>query len=629
MYMCVVKEHITQASRMADSDAKEVVEEDSSDVYEDASEEVTTPVCDENVDLDISIEEANTVLKLFLNNKFSEARRRLEPCAHCSMYHSLSYSVILYIQAMMTFDVTDIENAITAIKKAIVVSNKYRRKANLIGSLGRSVKDSYDDYTEEEFHAELCYAEGLLIRAMLTFVQDENLISFVKGGLKIRECYKIYRDCMKMLQQRDWSKDKHREHFESGVRMGVGSFNLMISLLPGKILRLLEFVGFTGNKIEGLSELEKGSKLQESLRGPLCSIILVAYHTVVSFVLGLGDGDVDFAAEVLQPCLQSYPKGALFLFFSGRVEVVRANIDEAIIRFEESIDSQQEWCQFHHLCYWELMWCHCYKNDWLIAMKFAEKLCRESRWSKATYTYQKASFLMMCENPTEETDVHLKYLFGEVPKLKQRIAGKSVPIEKFAVCKAKRYSTQGGRLTLPGLELLYVWNGFAIIGKNKSLLEPFVNLVESTINNIVANSDNKESYPYYHDDYSLALLLKGVCLKHWGQLFQAEQCFLEVIGYEKKVKIDTYLIPYAHLELALLYLQQQNTSNVKKYLEKAKKHYKGYMLESRLHFRIHAVKMQMLGQLNSDSENSSAPQTPGANNFADIPDTIPQDTSHS
>lgn len=35
--------------------------------------------CDENVDLDISIEEANTVLKLFLNNKFSEARRRLEP----------------------------------------------------------------------------------------------------------------------------------------------------------------------------------------------------------------------------------------------------------------------------------------------------------------------------------------------------------------------------------------------------------------------------------------------------------------------------------------------------------------------------------------------------------------------
>ena len=45
----------------------------------------------------------------------------------------------------------------------------------------------------EEIHAELCYAECLLLRALLSFVQDENLLSFVKGGLKIRECYKIYK----------------------------------------------------------------------------------------------------------------------------------------------------------------------------------------------------------------------------------------------------------------------------------------------------------------------------------------------------------------------------------------------------------------------------------------------------
>lgn len=45
----------------------------------------------------------------------------------------------------------------------------------------------------EEVHAEICYTESLLIRALLTFIQDENLISFVKGGFKIRECYKIYK----------------------------------------------------------------------------------------------------------------------------------------------------------------------------------------------------------------------------------------------------------------------------------------------------------------------------------------------------------------------------------------------------------------------------------------------------
>lgn len=51
----------------------------------------------------------------------------------------------------------------------------------------------YFFFTVEEIHAELCYAECLLLRALLSFVQDENLLSFVKGGLKIRECYKIYK----------------------------------------------------------------------------------------------------------------------------------------------------------------------------------------------------------------------------------------------------------------------------------------------------------------------------------------------------------------------------------------------------------------------------------------------------
>lgn len=45
-------------------------------------------------------------------------------------------------------------------------------------------------------------------------------------------------------------------------------------------------------------------------------------------------------------------------------------------------------------------------------MKFAERLCRESRWSKATYTYQKAAFLLMCDHQTDDTQAHVEYLFG-------------------------------------------------------------------------------------------------------------------------------------------------------------------------------------------------------------------------
>ena len=87
----------------------------------------------------------------------------------------------------------------------------------------------------------------------------------------------VYRECWNILIQRDWENSPHKVHFESGVRLGVGSFNLvtclgllisvrilnviliqpiyadfflqLISLLPQRILKLLEFIGFTGTRV--------------------------------------------------------------------------------------------------------------------------------------------------------------------------------------------------------------------------------------------------------------------------------------------------------------------------------------------------------------------------------------------
>ncbi|KAH9523769.1 Tetratricopeptide repeat protein 39B [Bulinus truncatus] len=519
------------------------------------------------LDLDSTILESDYALSLFFNNKFTEAKQRMEPWANQNMYHALGYGTILYIQAVMTFDMADIEVAIEAIKNSVNVCNKFRKKSSIISKFS---KVDYDTYTEEEIHAELCYAECLLIRSFLTFIQDENLISFIKGGLKIRECYKIYKDCHKILGNRKMKTDRHKVHFESGVCMGIGAFNLA----------------------------------------------------------SLADGDINLATEVLKPCLKDHPKGALFLFFSARLEEVKGHIDDAINRFEESIDSQSEWRQFHHLCYWELMWCHCFKSDWLMAMKYAERLCKESRWSKATYTYQKAAFLVMCSDQTEDTKKHLDYLFTEVPRLKQRIAGKSLPFEKFAVAKSQRYFQQGNYLILPALELIYVWNGYNIVGKNKQLLEKMLVVVEATITELSGKKDEAGADKFYYDNYSLTLLLKGVCQRHRGHLLQAEQCFLEVISYEKNLTSDHYLVPYSTVELAILYLHQERYDETKKLLDKAKKHYKGYYLENRLLFRIHAIRIQLSTAMNSDSDNHS--YTDGAGNgdnnsledddFADAPD---------
>ena len=43
--------------------------------------------------------------------------------------------------------------------------------------------------------------------------------------------------------------------------------------------------------------------------------------------------------------LAKYPNGALFLFFAGRLQEMRGNLDQAVLKFEASIDSQSQWQQ--------------------------------------------------------------------------------------------------------------------------------------------------------------------------------------------------------------------------------------------------------------------------------------------
>ena len=117
----------------------------------------------------------------------------------------------------------------------------------------------------------------------------------------------------------------------------------------------------------------------------------------------------------------------------------------------------------------------------------------------------------------------------QIPQLKQRIAGKSLPTEKFAVVKAARYFEQGNRLTLLAYvsilhdhcicfvialfrllaerlmletcwfqELMYVWNGFAILAKNPSLLTPIIETFDRTLKQLTETKGVFEMKPVFN-----------------------------------------------------------------------------------------------------------------------------------
>ncbi|KAG9473110.1 hypothetical protein GDO78_014728 [Eleutherodactylus coqui] len=423
------------------------------------------------------------------------------------------------------------------------------------------------------------------------------MINFLKGGMKIRNSHLIYRDLNNLMQSNDFQKGESHVHLQGGVSLGIGAFNLTLSLFPPRILKILEFAGFSGDKEYGLSQLHEGAT-SYNLRSLLCTMLLLCYYTFLSFILGIGEEDIKEADSLLQPYISRYPKSAIFLFFAGRIEEIKGNIDQAIQWFEDGCSAQQSWKQFHHMCYWELMWCVAYKGMWRVAYFYADLLSKENRWSKAMYVYMKAAFLSMLPadepRPFDESEVEL---FRLVPTLKQRIAGKSPPTEKYVIRKARRYQAKDPvSLPVPALEMMYLWNGFSVLGKDPQLTEDTLNTLCMAENRLLQEPAND----YQDDDHCSILLLKGLCLKHRGRLEQAEECFTQIS--EKKMKYDHHLVPNALLEMSLLYMQQRRGEDAIPLLRRAKNNYKNYSMESRTLFRIHAALTKLRAP---DSEESS------------------------
>ncbi|CAF1075490.1 unnamed protein product [Rotaria sp. Silwood1] len=291
-------------------------EDETSEIFEDAVESFDDDYNQNNshrrsslkqhgtsaIDLCQMFNECQEITKLFFENHLNEALKRTKAEENRSFYHGLSHSVISYLHAAMTFNQNDIETAIQALRHTSNMTKTYEPYRPWI-PFSLSAKPVMTEY---ELHAKLVYAEVLLIRALLTFIQDQSLFSFISGALKIKECHNIFLKLAKQNDPSKFSSNLSYEHFDSGVRFGNGAFNLMISNLPQRIIRYLEFAGFSGNRELGLNELKK-SATSSGLRALFAALLMLGYHTFVTQVFGNADGDLETCHMLVERYLAIYP----------------------------------------------------------------------------------------------------------------------------------------------------------------------------------------------------------------------------------------------------------------------------------------------------------------------------------
>jgi len=111
-------------------------------------------------------------------------------------------------------------------------------------------------------------------------------------------------------------------HFRSGVLLGVGLSNIILSLMPGKLQTLVELFGYKGDRKLGLDALmrvggwditdgeEPGiSASEEGVRRSICDMALLIFHLVLSSFT-FECVDIGVADKILKWNLKRYPNGA-------------------------------------------------------------------------------------------------------------------------------------------------------------------------------------------------------------------------------------------------------------------------------------------------------------------------------
>lgn len=567
-----------------------------------------------------SINDAELALKginMLLNNGFKESDELFRTYRNHSPLMSFGASFVSFLNAMMTFEEEKMQMAFQDLKATERLCES--ENMGVIETIKSKIKRNMDSQRSgvaavDRLQRQIIIADCQVYLAVLSFIKQE-LSSYIKGGWILRKAWKMYNKCYNDItrlqegsrrrgseqqatpssssgsalshhsrspspglspsQRLDGISPEALDRLKGSVSFGYGLFHLCISMVPPHLLKIVNLLGFPGDRHQGLSALTYASESKD-MKAPLATLALLWYHTVVLPFFALDGTDTQSglmeAKYILKQREAIYPNSSLFMFFKGRVQRLECEISSALTSFSSALDLASDQREIQHVCLYEIGWCSMIELNYREAYRAFDRLATESRWSQCYYAYLTG----VCQGATGDLEGAVA-VFKDVQKLFKR---KNNQIEMFSTKrseKLKSSSISKELCILSVIEILYLWK--ALPNCSNAKLQTMAQVLQGIDDASCAGLKN---------------LLLGAISKCLHNTKDAIQYFQLAARDEGGRLSNSYVQPYSCYELACVLLNSPESAGKGRMLMlQAKEDYAGYDFENRLHVRIHSALASM------------------------------------
>jgi len=208
------------------------------------SEKKTEDLTKNRISLEEALEDGRQMFIKFIDNRFDEVVAGVFEKGDQNFIYAAGMGIIKSIEGLLTMNTNHIQEAMNYMKFASEFASNLRKRHSYSSYIFRYSFD-YNSYTDEEAHAELIYAGTQITLGLLSIIGDQSIYGLINAALTIRSSHGTYKECLNILNNKtNWSSPSIKDHFESGTRLGIGAFDLFVSMFPNKLAKLLVYVGF-------------------------------------------------------------------------------------------------------------------------------------------------------------------------------------------------------------------------------------------------------------------------------------------------------------------------------------------------------------------------------------------------